>query len=278
MRGKLWASALLIILAVLAGCSNKGGGETAVVKIGVVGEPQKVIWDAVKENLKAEGKNIEFSFVPFTDGVIANQALADKELDITLFQHYAFLEQEVADKGYDFAVIGEALVAPLNVYSKKLTDISEIKEGDKIAIPNNATNAGRALKVLERAELITVDAAKGYMPTVQDITENKFKLDIVEVDPTLIPALLPDLAAGITNSGIAIDNGLNPTTDAIYAIPISADDENIKPYINIFVARSEDKNNDIYLSIVNAYRQDNVGKAMLDEYKGGLLPAWDYKQ
>ncbi|MNJ37520.1 D-methionine-binding lipoprotein MetQ precursor [compost metagenome] len=299
MKIRLWGYALLVLVVILAGCSNtnnKGDSSTSnsssnstssnnssqteskpsVVKIGVVGEPQKVIWDAVKENLKASGENIEISFVTFTDGIIANQALADKELDFTLFQHYAFLEQEVADKGYNFAVIGEALVAPLSVYSKTITDVSEIKEGDKVAIPNNATNAGRALKVLERAGLIEVDASKGYMPTVQDITANKLNLEIVEVDPALIPSLLPDLAAGITNSGIAIDNGLSPITDAIYSIPVDAKDENIKPYINIFVARAEDKENATYQKIVEAYRQDNVAKAMLDEYKGGLIPAWDY--
>lgn len=278
MKFRLWVSVLLVFAVILTGCGGKKDSEASIVKIGVVGEPQKVIWDAVKENLAAEGVEVELSFVSFTDGIIANQALADKELDFSLFQHYAFLEQEVADKGYDFAVIGEALVAPLSVYSKKITDVNQIKDGDKIAIPNNATNAGRALKVLERAGLIEVDASKGYMPTVQDITANKFNLEIIETDPALIPSLLPDLAAGITNSGMAIDNGLSPITDAIYSIPVDANDENIKPYINIFVARSEDKENETYLKIVNAYRQDNVAKAMLDEYKGGLIPAWDYQK
>jgi len=277
MKIKLFISALLILTTLLTGCSsNKKAEEASVIKIGVVGEPQKVIWDAVKENLAKDGSKIELSFISFTDGIIANQALADNELDITLFQHYAFLEQEIKDKGYDFSVIGEALVAPLNVYSKKITDINQIKEGDVVAIPNNATNAGRALKVLERAGLIEVDPSKGYMPTLQDVTANKYNLEIKEVDPTLIPSLLPDFAAGITNAGIAIDNGLSPITDAIFSIPADASDENIKPYINIIVSRSADKDNATYLKIVNAYRQDNVAQAMLDEYKGALIPAWNY--
>ncbi|TVY04242.1 MetQ/NlpA family ABC transporter substrate-binding protein [Cohnella terricola] len=276
MKIRLWVSAFLVLAIFLAGCSNKKDGDATVVKIGVVGEPQKVIWDAVKKNLAADGDKIELSFISFTDGIIANQALKDKELDFTLFQHYAFLNQEIADKGYDFAVIGEALVAPLSVYSKKITDINQIKDGDSIAIPNNTTNAGRALKVLERAGLIEVDASKGYLPTVQDITANKHNLKIKEVDPALIPSLLPDLAAGITNAGIAIDNGLSPITDAIFSIPVDPNDDNIKPYINIFVARAADKDNETYSKIVKAYRQDNVAKAMLDEYKGALVPAWNY--
>jgi len=273
------ALAVLAVGVGLAACGKSEGKAAAekvkIVKIGVVGDEQNPIFDAVNENLKKE--NIKVELVKFNDGIIINQALADKELDLTAFQHYAFLNEEIKSKGYEFTVIGDTFIVPLNIYSDKLKDVSEIKEGDKIAIPNNVTNAGRALRVLESAGLIKVDSSKGYLPDVKDITENKLNLEIIEVDPSQIPSLLPDFAAGIFNSGFAIDNHIDPVKDSIYSLPVDAKDENNKPYINVIVARTADKDDETYKKVVEAYHSDSVAKKILEEYNGVYVPVWSHK-
>ncbi|WP_332238662.1 MetQ/NlpA family ABC transporter substrate-binding protein [Sporolactobacillus sp. KGMB 08714] len=267
----------LVLLLGLAACSGTASGSSSKikeVKVGVVGDSDDPIWKQVNKNLKKE--NIEVKLVKFSDGIIANQSLASKELDLTAFQHYAFLHQEEKEKGYKFTVIGQSYLVPLNVYSAKIKSIKQIKAGDKIAIPNNVTNAGRALKVLESAGLIKVNPSKGYLPDVKDITENKLHLKIVQVDPAKIPSLLPDFAAGITNSNFAIDNKIDPIKDSIYSIKPNLNDPNNKPWINVIVSRTEDKNNSTYKKVVEAYQTQSVAQTIKKIYNGVYVPAFKY--
>lgn len=276
---------LLVVFAitVLAACSNqdtkeeKASGssdkkEQQVVKVGVVGDSTQFMWDIVNENLKDEGIVVEVT--SFTDGVYTNIAQSEGELDLTAFQHHAFLEQEIADKGYEFTPIADTYVSPMNIFSDKLKDISEIKDGDKILIPNNVTNSGRALIVLDRAGLIKVDPSKGNLPTTNDIIENPLNLKIEEADPAAIIQLLPDVAAGITNAGMVQDNGLDPVDDAIFNLEIDAKDAAFAPYVNVIVARTEDKDNEVYKKVVDAFLQDNVKAAITKEYGNVFIPIW----
>lgn len=243
-----------------------------VIKVGVVGDSNHPIWEIIQENL---GDEIELELVSFTDGVYTNSALAEGDLDITAFQHNAFLQQETQDKGYDFAVIANTYISPMNVYSDNISDLSELQEGDTILIPNNVTNRGRALIVLDRAGVIKVDPEKGHLPEVIDIIENPLNLDIVEADPAMIPQALPDVAAGITNSDLAMDFGLNPSEDAIFALEIDPESEDLIPYINIIVARSEDKDNEDYLKVVEAYQQQNVADFIVEHYGNSIIPVFE---
>lgn len=243
--------------------------EGTTVKIGVVGE-QNEHWEPVIAALAKEGITVEL--VKFADYTLPNQALADGEIDLNAFQHYAFLESEIKDKGLKLSTIGESIIAPLGLFSDKITDISEIKDGDKIAIPNDATNGGRALKLLETAGLIKVDPAVGFVPTVNDITENKLNLEFYEVEAANTPSLLPDVAAAVINGGFAVDAGLSPQKDAIYLETVAEGSDN--PYINIIVARTEDENNELYKKVVDAFRTPEVAKVIEEAYKGAFLPTW----
>jgi D-methionine transport system substrate-binding protein len=269
---------ILSFVLVLTACGSSSSGSDSnkikEVKVGVVGNSDDPIWEQVNKNLKKD--NIQVKLVKFTDGIIANQSESNKELDLTAFQHHAFLNQEIKQKGYKFTVIGESYIVPLNVYSKKIKSLKQIKNGDKIAIPNNVTNAGRSLKVLESAGLIKVDPSKGYSPAVKDITENKKNVKIVEVDPAKIPSLLPDFAAGITNSNFIIDNKMNPVTDSIYRIKPDLNDPNNKPWINVIVARTADKNSNTYKKVVDAYHTASVANKIKKLYNGVYVPAFKY--
>lgn len=272
MKKVIYLLILLFSIGILTGCSNKEelDSEVVVVKVGLVGEMTEM-WEPVQENLKDE--NIKIEIVKFADYTLPNQALADGEIDLNAFQHVAFLNNEINTKGLDLTPIGNTIIAPLNLYSKKINDVSQLKSGDKIAIPNDLTNGGRGLKVLETAGLIKLDQSKGYIPSVSDIIENPLKLEFIEVEASNIPSLLPDVAAAIINGNHAHDYGLDPKKDAIYSIPVDEIEED-NPYINIIVARGEDKDNEVYLKVVNAYNQPNVAKVINDTFGGLYIPAW----
>ena len=257
----------------LVGC-NKGKagakteGETQKVVIGVVGEDIEM-WPPVVESLKKEG--IEIEIKRFDDYVIPNQALNDGDIDLNAFQHKAYLQEEIEAKGYDIVGIGETYISPVNMYSNKITQVSEIKDGDKIAIPNDVTNGGRALKVLESAGLIKLDPEKGYTPEVLDITDNPLNLELIEVDAANIYGLLPDVTAGIINGNYALTHGLDPKEDAVFVEEFSSGDN---PYVNVIVARTDEANNEVYQKIVKAYQTQDVIDIYNTEYKGYYLPGW----
>ena len=251
-----------------AGESTKAESSTTI-KLGVVGENNEQ-WTPVIEAMAKDGITLEL--VKFADYSLPNRALNDGEIDLNAFQHKAYLANDIKDNGYKIEAIGDTIIAPLGVYSKKITDLSELKDGDTIAIPSDATNGGRALKVLESAGVIKVNPEAGYTPTLSDITENPKNIKFTEVEAANTPSLLPDVAAAVINGGHAVDNGLNPEKDSIYLEKTEEGADN--PYVNIIVARIEDKDNENYQKVVKAFQSDDVKKVIEDTYKGAYIPAW----
>ena len=240
------------------------------VKLGLVGDDTRV-WDNVKERLAKDG--IELEYVKFTEYSQPNAALADGSIDLNAFQHQIFLDSYLQEhKDQELVSIRNTVNAPLGVYSKKIKDIKDLKEGDTVAIPSDPTNGGRALRLLQTAGLIKVDEAKGYKPTVSDIKENKLNLKIQELDASQTARALDDVTASIINSGVAVDAGYTPSKDAIYLEPV---DKSSKPYVNIIVARKKDAENATYKKIVEAYQTEDTKKVIEEVSKGSLLPAWD---
>lgn len=262
-------SSFILALVLLATLSIPALAQTTV-KLGLVGEVSDQ-WQPVVAKLAAEGVTLEL--VKFADYTLPNRALADKEIDLNAFQHYAFLNKEIANFGFDLTVIGDTIIAPLGLYSRKIKSVSEIKDGDKIAIPSDATNGGRAIKLLETAGLLKVDPAAGYVPEKADITEYLVKVEIIEVEASLTAGLLPDVTASIINGNHAVDNGLFPATDAIFLEQVGGTTDN--PYINVLVARTEDKDNPLYQKILAYYRSPEVAEILATVFKGALIPTWD---
>lgn len=265
---------ILSVLFTLTACGGKndvqaGDQEETVIKLGVVGEANEA-WQPVVKRLAEEGVTLEF--VTFSDYTLPNQALSDGDIDLNSFQHYAYLNNDIEKNGYELTVIGEILIAPLGLYSQKIEDISQLQQGDKIAIPSDTTNGGRALKLLEAAGLIEVDPEAGYIPFVTDITENPLDLEFVEVEASLTPGLLPDVAAAIINGGHAVDNGLTPSEDAIYLEEVKEGADN--PYINVIVARTEDKDSELLHKVVEYYQCDEVAQIIQEQYKGSYITVW----
>jgi len=271
LKRALFAAAMLLAGASLFAGPQKdaGKGNAAVVKVGIVGDVGE-IWRPVIKALEPEGIRIEL--VEFTEYVQPNRALEDGEIDLNSFQHYAYLNNEIRTKGYHLSPIGETLLAPLGLYSQKVKSVSEIKAGDKIAIPNDTVNGGRALRVLESAGLLVIPAEAGPTPELKDVTANPLGLEFIEVEAAQTPRLLPDVTASVINGGHAVNAGLNPTRDSIALEQQSGGSKN--PYINIIAARTADKDNPVYLRIVEALHSDEVKQVFETVYKGAYIPAW----
>ena len=262
---------LLVVLTAIfiASCSNTNK-DSITVKIGHVGESDRAIWKPVQEKLSKEGINVEL--VSFADYSIPNQALNDGDIDLNAFQHHAYFYNETNTKGYNLSILGVTFISAMNIYSQKISNVSEVKNRDKVAIPNDPSNGGRALKVLQAAGLIKLKDNAPDNPEVSDIGENPLNLDIVEVEAGSIYSLLPDVACAVINCNYALDFGLNPGADFIFQDNPRIYDNNM--YVNLIAARTEDKDNEIYKKIADAYHSPEVEKVYAEEFKGAYLPAW----
>lgn len=259
----------LAFVLVLAACGNDSGSaeDSNVVKIGVIGS-DSVVWNHVAE--KAAAEDIEIEVVYFDSYPLPNAALDAGEIDLNSFQHYIYLETEVDQFGYDIEVIGETSYAPLSIFSKQLTAVDEVEDGAQIMIPDDVTNGGRALLLLQEAGLITVDPEAGLTPTLQDI-ENPRGFDIVELAAANIPASLEEAPLAVINSGIARDAGLSPTEDALL-VESAEDGEN--PYVNVIVAQSDRADDEVLNRVVELYQTEDTKEVIIEDSKGASIPVF----
>lgn len=254
----------LSLIVVLAACGSKEDEKT--VKIGVTGVDSKV-WDVVKKEAEKDGIKIEF--VEFQDYTAPNNALAEGEIDLNAFQHFAFLDQFKKDHKLKLSVVGTTVFAPLGAYTKKIQDIKDVKKGDTIAIPDDVTNQARALKLLEQAGLLKLSSDFGLFGGPDKIEENKLDLKIKPIDAQQTPRVLEDVAVSIINNGVAARAGLNPKDDPIYLE--DADNKDVAPYINVIAAKTEDKDNKTYKKIVELYHSDLAKDALKEDTKDGEI-------
>lgn len=268
---------IVLTISLLAACTGEKktaglpenlGTKDNPVKIGVVGEDTEV-WDGVIARLQEQ--DIYAELVTFTDYNQPNEALLSGDLQLNSFQHQRFLDNFNKEKGSNIVSIGDTVLAPLGLYSSKIKDVSEIKNGDRIAIPDDISNGSRALILLQTAGLIKVNGQAGDDLTKDDITENQLNLEIIALDASQTARSLDDVTAAAINNGMAIDAGYIPTKDAFFLEPV---DDNSKPYINIIATKEENKDNEVLKKIAQAYQTDETAKAIDETTKGSSIPAW----
>lgn len=220
-------------------------------------------------------EGITLTLKVFNEYSIPNQALAQKEIDMNAFQHYLYLNQEKAEFGYDIAVLAETIIDPLGIYSNAVDSISEVGKNSVVIIPDDVTNGGRALKLLEAANLIKVDPKKGYLPSVFDIIENSLNLDIKNVKADLIPSMLEDVDLAVINGDLAVSYGKKPSQDSIFLEEVDQSvNENVKDLVNIIVVRTEDLEDKNYLRVKELFQSDEVIAVMDEYYNKAFIPAW----
>lgn len=282
IRRKAIAAILAVVSAAglvvsTSACGSSSAG-TTTVKVALTTATDEPLWKLVNQNLEKAGSKVRVKTVAMKSAVLGNQALSSGDVDLSAQQHYAFLNGEIKEKKYKFTVIGESYISPLNIYSNSIKKISQLKKGDKVLIPNDVTNGGRALIVLQEAGVIKIDPKKndpanGVYPAEEDITSNPKNIQIVPTDRNLIMSSLDDAAAGIANANAVVDYGKS-ISDAIFAVNPDPKKTVNKPWINVIVARTADKDNANYKVIIKAYQQANVRSYMKKDSKGAEIPVW----
>ena len=236
------------------------------IKIGVTPGEHAQIMEKVKDVAAKKGLNIEI--LEFSDYVVPNQALADGDLNANSFQHQPYLDNQIADRGFDLVSVGKTITTPMGVYSKKVKNLGELADGATVAIPNDPTNGGRALLVLAKEGLIKVNPEAGLKVGPADVTENPKNITFAELDAAQLPRSLDDVDAAVINTNYALEAGLHPKSDAI------AIEGAESPYANLIVVRSADKDAPWVKTLVEAYHDDSIKAFINEEFKGALIPSW----
>lgn len=264
---------LILATGLLAGCgantaakNDAAPSEKKTLKVGVTAGPHAEIMEEVKKVAEKEGLNLEL--VEFNDYMQPNVALNQGDIDANSYQHLPFLENQIKDRKYELTSIAKTVIFPMGIYSKKVKAISELKEGATVAIPNDPSNGGRALLLLEKAGLLKLKPGLGVNVTVADIVENVKNIKVSEIEAAQIPRSLDDVDAAAVNTNYAVVAGLIPTKDAI--VLENAD----SPYANLLVVRTKDKDNPVFQRLIKAYQSPEVKKFIEEKYKGSFVPTW----
>ena len=228
--------------------------------------PHAEILEFVKPALAKEGVNLKVKV--FTDYVQPNVQVAEKRLDANFFQHQPYLDEFNKSKGTDLVSVAAVHLEPLGAYSSKYKKLDELKDGATVVIPNDATNGGRALLLLDKAGLIKLKDSKNILSTPKDIVENKKNLKFRELEAATIPRVLTQVDLALINTNYALEAKLNPEKDALV---IEGSDS---PYVNILVARPDDKDSEDMKKLVAALHTPEVKAFILERYKGAILPAF----
>ena len=265
---------LIFALALAAGCGGKtepakpaaAPAADKPLKIGVTPGPHAQIMEVVKKVAEKDGLKIQI--VEFSDYVQPNVALNQGDIDINSFQHLPFLENMVKDRKYDLVMLAKTFTFPMGIYSKKIKNIKDLKDGAVIAMPNDPTNGGRALLLFEKAGLIKLKPGLGHKASVVDIVENPRKFKIRELEAAQIPRTLEDMEIAAINTNYAMSAGLVPAKDALIL------EDSSSPYANILAVRGKDKDNPLYKKFLKAYQSEEVKKFVTEQFKGSVIVAW----
>lgn len=265
----LAAAALMAVAFLAAGCgsdSQTTASSDKNVTVGATPVPHAEILNEIKPLLAKEG--VDLKVVEFTDYVKPNLALNDKELDANFFQHTPYLDKFNSEHGTKLKAIAKIHVEPMGIYSRKIKDLKDLADGAKVAIPNDPTNGGRALLILQSAGLITLKDGGNITSTVQDVVKNDKNLQFVELEAAQIPRSIDDVDIALINTNFAMEAGLNPLKDALFLEPKDS------PYANVLVVRDGDENRPEIQKLVKALQSPEVKKFIEDKYQGAILPSF----
>ncbi|WP_251444027.1 MetQ/NlpA family ABC transporter substrate-binding protein [Veillonella intestinalis] len=270
----LAATAILGSALLLAGCGSDTGSSTGssnkvTITVGASPVPHGEILEQAKPLLEKEG--IDLKIIEFTDYVKPNLALNDKELDANFFQHVPYMDKFASEHKMDLVSAGKVHIEPMGIYSKTITDKnldSVLPNGSKIAIPNDPSNSGRALLLLEKTGLIKLKDPNNIYATKTDIVSNPKNLEFVELEAAQLPRSLDDVALAVINTNFALEAGLNPVKDALFL------EDKDSPYANIITVRKGDESRPEIQKLMKALQSEEIKKFIDDKYKGAILPAF----
>ncbi|SMG03020.1 MetQ/NlpA family ABC transporter substrate-binding protein [Burkholderia singularis] len=265
MRRRMMLGLVAALGAAVCATLAHGQAQTTI-KVGVTGGPHAQVMEQVKRVAASSGLDIRI--VEFSDYVQPNAALAAGDIDANSYQHAPYLEQQVKDRGYRIVNVAQTVTFPMGIYSKRVKTLAELPSGARIAIPNDPTNGGRALLLLQKQGLLKLRAGAGLKATRFDIVGNPKQLRIVELDAAQIPRSLVDVEAAAINTNYAMEAGLKPKQDAI------AIEGPGGPYTNVLAVRAGDQDKPWVAKLVAAYRSPDVKRFIERQYGGAVIAAW----
>src|SRR5574344_1340068 len=228
--------------------------------------PPVEILEAVKPILEKQG--VDLNIIEFNDYVQPNIAVSDGEIDVNYFQHLLYLDSFVKERGSDLVNVGGIHIEPMGVYSNKVKDLKDLKKGATVAIPNDPTNGGRALLLLQKAGLITLEDPSSVTATALDVKDNPKNLNITELESAQLPRSLDDVDAAVINTNYAIAANSNPLKDSLII------EGNESPYVNVIVANSKSANKDGVKALVKALQSQEIKDFINKKYNGAVVAAF----
>ena len=268
MQKRVFLKSLLLVPALGAlGLTSAYGKKEVSIKVGATVVPHaEVVQAAAKEAAKG---GLKVEVVEFTDYLGPDKALAEKALDLNVYQHEPFLKNFNANQKTDLVPFGRAILMRMGIYSNKVKSVGELREGALVGIPNDPTNGGRGLQLLEAAGLIKLKEGAGFKATVADVVENPKKLVLKELEAAQLPRSLDDLDAAAITMNYVMSAGLDPARQGIFL-----EDKDAPLAVMVIAARPDNKDSDAVKQFVKAYQSDAVKQFIAEKYRGTIVPAW----
>ena len=254
-----------LLLAVLLGTSLLANAADKLV-VGASPTPHAELLEHLKPMLAQQGVDLEIKV--YTDYVQPNVQLVEKRIDANFFQHKPYMDEFNRSRGASVQAVADVLIAPFGAYSKKITNISELKDGAVVAIPNDAVNGGRALQLLDQAKIIKLTDPKNNMSTEKDIVQNLKNIKIKQLEAPMLPRVLGEVDMAIINTTFALEAKLSPSKDALM---LESGQSN---YVNLLAARADNKDSPAMQKLVAALRSPESKKFIIERFKGSLVPAF----
>jgi D-methionine transport system substrate-binding protein len=262
-----------LVFGALTLCSTLAASTPAaaadqVVRVGIMSGEDEDVWRVVAANAAKHGLTIKVS--TFSDYTLPNEALSEHSLDANSFQHKPYLDAQIQARGYQIVQVGYTYVQPIGLYSRKVKSVADLPDGAVIGVPNDPSNEGRALLLLQAQGLITLRSGVGLLPTARDIDKNPKHIHVKELDAGIVGRSIDDLSAAVVNTDWAIKSGLKIPQERIAQEKVDSN-----PYRNFIAVNQADRNAPWVLALVESYQQQNVADEILKVYHGATLPAWD---
>ncbi len=276
MKKQLILAGLILTGAALtfSGCGNSKNNQstapaekTSIIVGATAGPHAEVVEAAAKE---AEKKGLKVEIKEFSDYITPDQALADGSIDIAVYQHKPFLDNFNKQHGTDLIPVGDAILMRMGIYSNKYKDVKDIPSGGTVSIPNDPTNEGRGLQLLEQAGLIKLKEGVGMKATPADVVKNPKNLKFKELEAAQLPRSLDDVDASAITMNFVMSAGLSPKEQGIF---LESRDNPLA--VMIIAVRNKDKDQPAYKKFIEAYQSDTVKKFITEKYKGTIEAAWN---
>lgn len=264
MKKLLHLFSLFVLSFMLVACQQH---DKNVLRVGTIAGPETQLM-VIAKKVALQKYGLKISIVEFTDYIQPNAALNDGSIEANMFQHQPFLDQQIKNRNYQLASVGKTFIYPMGIYSQKIKSLSDIQPNAIIAIPNDPSNEGRALLLLQQANLIKLNPATNLFATPADIINNPKNLQFKELDAAQLARSLADVTFAVINTNYAIPMGLSPTKDAIY---VEGKDS---PYANIIAVRKNEIDEKNIKELVLALQSKEVAEAAKTIFNGEAIPAW----